>query len=286
MRLKEIQQLFHKELDALFGPEETDQFFYLLLEEYCGLKAFTLALSPEHTADKETEQKFFEALSRLKTEQPIQQILGKTLFCDLEFKINKHVLIPRPETEELVKWIENEVKDRSNDNPLKILDIGTGSGCIAISLAKLLEKAEVHAMDVSADALELARENASHNKAEVTFIEADILKLEALPEKYDIIVSNPPYVRRSEEKQMKANVLKYEPHLALFVEDEDPLLFYRRITAMAVDNLMPGGCIFFEINQYLSSSMNKLLNEYGFTEIELRKDIFENDRMIRAVKAN
>ncbi|NAS30902.1 peptide chain release factor N(5)-glutamine methyltransferase [Flavobacteriaceae bacterium R38] len=282
MILKEIQRLYHNELDVLYGREEVDTFFSYLLEEYCGLKLFTLALTPDLTVDKEKESLFFKALSELKLEKPIQQILGKTFFCELTIKINEHVLIPRPETEELILWIQEKYEKKQA--PLKILDIGTGSGCIAIALAKHFKSAKVHAMDISDEALKLAKENASLNDVYIEFLKADILTLESSHNEYDLIVSNPPYVRVSEKEQIKNNVLQYEPHLALFVTDDDPLLFYKKIANFAVDNLVRNGELFFEINQYLSSSMITLLEKNKFSEIELKNDVFENPRMIRAVK--
>jgi len=282
MKLKEIQNLFHKELDTIFGKNETDTFFYLLLEEYCQLKPFTLALTPNLMATNTQETSFFKALSNLKLEKPIQQILEKTTFCDLVIAINKHVLIPRPETEELVYLIQESY---SKEAALKILDIGTGSGCIAVALAKHFELAKVSAIDISDAALELAAKNAKSNEVNVEFIKSDILTTHSLERTgFDIIVSNPPYVRISEKQQMKKNVLNYEPHLALFVEDEDALVFYKKITALAVDNLTPNGMLFFEINQYLSQSMKALLEQHKFMDIVIKNDFYGNPRMIKGSK--
>ncbi|MFD0861870.1 peptide chain release factor N(5)-glutamine methyltransferase [Sungkyunkwania multivorans] len=281
MKLKDIKDIFHSELDAIFGKEEVCSFFFMLSEDYIGANRLTLALQPDFPVTKEEANQLFEALALLKRQKPIQQILGKTLFYGNEFMVDEHVLIPRPETEELVSWI---VSDTDTQTPLKILDIGTGSGCIAISLAKALPKAEVHAMDVSEKAISLAKENALHNKIKVNFIEADVLQLASLEQEYDIIVSNPPYVRDMEKEHMKDNVLKYEPALALFVKDEDPLLFYRKIAVLAIENLREKGRLFFEINQYLGSETEKILKEQGFDKIELRQDSFGVDRMMKATK--
>ena len=283
MRLKEIQQIFRDELKELYPKEEIDSFFSILLEEYTGLKLFTLALSPEEQISKTKEGLFFEALSRLKIEEPIQYIIGKTYFATLELVVDNSVLIPRPETEELVKWIVND-ELLLQKKELKILDIGTGSGCIAIALAKKMINATVDAIDVSKKALDIAKLNAKKNEVAINFRQLDILIANELADNYDVIVSNPPYVRSSEKTLMKKNVLDYEPHTALFITDEDPLLFYKKITALAVDNLNQGGQLFFEINQYLSNSMTNLLKEFNFKNIELRKDTFDNYRMIRGIR--
>ncbi len=296
MILKEIQHIFHKELDAIFGEDEVASFFDILLEQYLGIRRIDLILNPNLTITKSEEQPLFEALSRLKLEEPIQYIIGETEFYGLKLKVNKHTLIPRPETEELVDFIIKSVassvslqsQPRSN-KPLKILDIGTGSGCIAIALAKNIPGAKVYAMEVSENALKLARENAKSNGVEVTFIHQDILTarhVELFPasQKFGLIVSNPPYVRHLEKVEIKNNVLNYEPHLALFVEDNDPLVFYRAIAQFAVENLTENGQLFFEINQYLGEEMIRLLEGFGFQEIELRKDLFGNDRMLKAMK--
>lgn len=200
--------------------------------------------------------------------------------------MNENTLIPRPETEELVEWIVAESRNSATGS-LKILDIGTGSGCIAISLAKNLPNAEVFALDVSEKALAVAKKNADTNKVKVNFIQADILKINDLVElstHFDIIVSNPPYVRHLEKAEIKPNVLEYEPHLALFVEDTDALLFYRKIAKLAKENLAEKGKLFFEINQYLGKETLQLLEKFGFNSTELKKDIYGNDRMTRSDK--
>lgn len=287
MILKEIQHIFHKELDAIFGADEVDSFFDILLEHYLDLRRLDLILNPNLTITKAEEQPLFEALSQLKLEAPIQYIIGETEFYGLKLKINEHTLIPRPETEALVDWIVKE--PRSKNQELRILDIGTGSGCIAIALAKNLPNAKVYALDVSEEALKMARENAKTNQVEVEFIHRDILatdlvQLGSASQKFDVIVSNPPYVRNLEKAEMKGNVLNYEPHTALFVEDKDPLVFYRAISQFAVENLTENGQLFFEINQYLGKEMIQLLETFDFQEIELRKDLFGKDRMLKGIK--
>ena len=287
MRLKDIQNLFHKELDAIYGKEEVDSFFYLLTDEFFGMQRLAFSLQPEFVITKEEEQPLFEALSKLKLEQPIQYILGTTEFFGLLFKVNHHTLIPRPETEELVDWVISQ--NSSNYKPINILDIGTGSGCIAISIAKNIRNAVVFALDVSEEALKVARENAKLNSIDVKFVQLNVLnesdwnkEFENL--KFDVIVSNPPYVRNLEKAEMKNNVLLNEPSLSLFVEDDDPLIFYRKITEFATKYLKNEGQLFFEINQYLGNEMLDLLNTYHFKNVELRRDINGNDRMLKGIK--
>jgi len=284
MKLKDIQHIFHEELDATYDKHEVNSFFFILLESYYNITRIKLAMNPELIIDN--SEKFFNALERLKKQEPIQYITGQTEFFGLPFKVNHHVLIPRPETEELVDWIMTSNPrpnpDIYRDQDLNILDVGTGSGCIAISLAKNLHNAKVYALDVSKEALKVARQNAELNDVEITFIEVDILKTEDVSDlKFDVIVSNPPYVRELEKKQMKPNVLNNEPHLALFVEDENPLQFYKSITEFAVNNLKDNGMLFFEINEYLGNEMIQLLKDNHFKNIELKQDIFKKDRMIK-----
>ncbi len=279
MLLREIKNIYHSELDAIYSKEEVDSFFYLVIEHYLDFERFVLAIKPQLVVTKAEEQPLFEALGQLKQEKPIQYILGSTQFMDLEYKVNEHVLIPRPETEELVRWIIDDLELNENKE-INILDIGTGSGCIAISLAKYLNYAKVDALDISEKALEVAQKNADLNKVEVGFFHADILKLEYLEDKYDIIVSNPPYVRMLEKEQMKSNVIENEPELALFVEDKDPLVFYQKIIEFAKSKLKKGGCLYFELNQYLGEETKALL-ENDFSLVELRKDMFGNDRMLK-----
>lgn len=281
MLLKEIKNIYHLELDPLFPKEEVDSFFYLVIDHYLGLERFILAMQPNLVVSKENEDPLFFALSQLKQERPIQHILGKAHFCELEFRVDENVLIPRPETEELVYWIINEVQKGDPREEVKILDIGTGSGCIAISLAKNLPNAKVYALDISKKALQIAGENAMDNGVDIVFLEADILSLEGFKDKFDVIVSNPPYVRELEKLEMKNNVVEHEPGLALFVSDGDPLIFYKKITRLALSHLKKGGVLFFEINQYLGEEMKQLLEAENFSEIELRKDMFGNDRMLK-----
>ena len=220
-----------------------------------------------------------EMIARLKKNEPIQYVIGAEVFCGWTFEVNENVLIPRPETQELVHWI---VADWKSDAPCRILDVGTGSGCIAVSLSKLLEGAEVEAWDISEGALRVARRNADRNEAQVFFRRVDVLKACTEDCRYDVIVSNPPYITESEKQDMDANVLDWEPHTALFVPDADPLLFYRRIAELGVSMLNEGGALYFEINRAYGEETVRMLEGLGYKQIELRKDNWGNDRMIKA----
>lgn len=307
MTLKEYKLYFSKELSSVFPQTEIDTFFFLLIEEYLGFQRIDLVLQPNFEISSEKEIILNEILSRLKKEEPIQYILGKTEFYGFPFKVSSDTLIPRPETEELVEWILLEKQEtRNKKQDFSILDIGTGTGCIPISLKKNLSNVTVSAIDVSEEALKIARQNAELNDVEISFILQDILKSESLniianemkqsvinkeitssetprnDVKFDIIVSNPPYVRNLEKVEINNNVLKNEPHLALFVDDDKPLVFYDKISDLAKKHLSKNGLLFFEINQYLGNETVEMLKSKGFTKVELRKDLFGNDRMIKA----
>ena len=279
MLLREIKNIYHSELDAIYPKEEVDSFFYLAIEHYFDLERFVLALQPNLALSKDEEQPLFEVLHKLCLEIPIQYILGSAHFMDMDFTVNENVLIPRPETEELVRWVLADLEMYENKE-ISILDIGTGSGCIAISLAKNIPRAKVYGLDISKKALAVAKENAVMNKVEVVFVEADILEIETFNKKVDIIVSNPPYIRMLEKNRMKPNVIQNEPGSALFVPDDDPLVFYRKIIEYAKKNLKPDGRLYLEINQYLGKATKALL-ENDFTKVELRKDLYGNDRMLK-----
>ena len=280
MLLKEIKEIYHRELDEIYPREETDSMFYLMIEHFLGLERFILAIDPEIVITKEEEQYMFEGLSKLKKEHPIQYVLGETTFMDLKFMVNESVLIPRPETEELVNWVLEDIENINDVS--EIIDIGTGSGCIAISLAKLRPNLKVSAIDISGSALEIAKKNALLNEVDVQFNLVDILKTGSLSKKYDIIISNPPYVREMERDKMRNNVLQNEPYSALFVPDGNPLLFYRAIAKVAKESLKENGTLYLEINQYLGEEVKTLLKDFNFSDVELRKDIFGKDRMIKA----
>lgn len=279
MKLSELKNYFLNRLKSEYEPEEARSFFYLLTEAYLKMQGFQVALEPDKKLDKKQLAHFETALSGLLKYEPIQYILGKTSFCGLEFKLNPHVLIPRPETEELVHWILSDIEKQNS--PLQILDIGTGSGCIAISLAKNLPRARVTALDVSQKALETAKENAKINTVKIDFLQADILEMPNLSPHYDLIVSNPPYVRESEKTLMQRNVLEYEPKTALYVQDSDPLLFYRKIANLAETSLKRGGGVYMEINQYLGKETEEIFKKKKYST-KLRKDIFGNLRMLKA----
>lgn len=277
MTFKEYKEAFTVKLTPLYDAAEAESFFYISLEELKGWRRMDYLMRGNETVTLHEEGKWQNVLHQLEQYRPIQYIFGKAYFYGLEFMVNENTLIPRPETEELAGWIINENSKRQE---LSILDIGTGSGCIPISLAKNLPQAQVAAIDVSEAALAVAKENATANNVEVNFILTDILTAEALPQQYDVIVSNPPYVRNLEKVDIKPNVLEHEPHLALFVEDTDPLIFYLRIAQLALNHLKPGGKLYYEINQYLGPETVALLEDTGFKNIVLRKDLFGNDRMV------
>ncbi|MGO3184341.1 MAG: peptide chain release factor N(5)-glutamine methyltransferase [Aequorivita sp.] len=282
MKISELKNNFQKALSELYPSEEIQSFFNILSEKYLKLSRVQIALNPDREISEEGIDKFKTALIRLKNNEPIQYILGDTEFFGLPFKVNQHTLIPRPETEELVEFILSDKKLIIQKSSLiTVLDIGTGSGCIAVSLAKNLTQANVSALDISEETLKIAEENASLNKVEVDFFQVDILKAKSLPQLYDVVVSNPPYVRELEKKLMQQNVLKYEPNAALYVSDEDPLLFYRVISRLASTHLKPEGKLFFEINEYLAEEMVALLKSEGFQNIELKNDIFGKARMLK-----
>lgn len=266
-----------KELAELYSETELQGFIRLIFESVCGWSYTEQILNKGEKLDAQKTQKIEAIIQGLKMHEPIQYILGETEFYGLNLKVTSSVLIPRPETEELVQWI---IENNSIDSP-RILDIGSGSGCIALALKNQIKDASVSGADISEDALEVAKQNAHLNKLEVNFLLADILNWENYNwEMFDIIVSNPPYVREIDKQKMHTNVLEHEPKNALFVSDENPLVFYRRIVRFAQKYLLKGGTLFFEINEYLSDEMFKLLMDNEFKNIELRKDINSKNRMI------
>ena len=251
----------------------------MLLVEVFGFSTLELYGGKDKEISGKHRDVLDEMIRRLKKNEPIQYIIGIETFGGLTFEVNQNVLIPRPETRELVEWI---AEDCQLEDPCKILDIGTGSGCIAISLAKLLEQVEVEAWDVSEGALQVARRNAERNQVDVLFRKMDVLG--DVPEGmlYDVIVSNPPYIAEKEKSQMEHNVLDWEPSIALFVPGEDPLLFYRRIAQLGGSMLKKGGSLYYEINQAYGQETMEMLASMGYQSIELRKDAWGNDRMVKA----
>ena len=302
MFIKEFRNHFNKELLAVFPQTEIDSFFFLLIEKELGLQRIDVALNNQVSISEDTFKHLYNSLSRLKNQEPIQYILGETEFYGLPFKVTKDTLIPRPETEELVQWIINDSKKNAS---LSILEIGTGTGCIPIALAKNLPNSDITTIDISSKAIKIAKENAELNDVQINFIEQDILRATSLnvianemkqsqnrneiatsktprnDKQFDIIVSNPPYVRELEKKEIQPNVIENEPHLALFVDDENPLVFYKKIAELAKNHLTVNGVLYFEINQYLGNETVSLLTKKGF-QTELRKDIFGNDRMTKS----
>ena len=284
MILKEFKLFFNEALSAIYPKTEIDSFFFILMEEKLKLQRIDTVLKPDFLITEKNLIDLKNIVKRLQKEEPIQYILGSTEFYGLPFLVNENTLIPRTETEELIAWVIDEIKVLANNKitELSILDIGTGTGCIPISLAKNLTSLNISAIDISTEALLIAKQNAILNKVTIEFIELDILNAESLPQEYDIIISNPPYVRELEKKEIKNNVLENEPHLALFVADENPLIFYNKIADLAKQQLSKNGMLFFEINQYLGKETVNMLAEKGFKNIQLKKDLFGNDRMIKA----
>ena len=270
------------------GQEITPYIKRLLMSHITGLSMTQLLAERDLSLTEEQQKWYDEAIVRLKNNEPIQHILGYSEFYGRKLKCDKRALVPRPETEELVDWIISMHNAQyTMHNSLNILDIGTGTGCIALSLAKELPLAKVTALDISIDALSLAHENAEMLEVEnVDFAEGDILNMDdehcVAREKYAVIVSNPPYVRECEKAEMEANVLEYDPHTALFVSNEDPLIFYRAIGEFGLSHLEKDGALYFEINQYLSQETCDLLVAMGYKNVELREDINGNARMIKA----
>jgi release factor glutamine methyltransferase len=282
MLIKEYRTHFIQELSGIYDLAEVESFFYLILENKHKLRRVDLALQPDLPFSELDIKNWNLILEQLKKEIPIQYLLGSTSFYGLNFEVNSDVLIPRPETEELVAWILSNNQIKESTTPLKIVDIGTGSGCIAISLAKNLPNAQVFAIDISEKALATAKKNAEFNDTNVTFIQKNILDTASLDCQFDIIVSNPPYVRNLEKAEINKNVLENEPHLALFVDDNDALIFYKKIAELAQKSISKNGQLYFEINQYLGKETLAILENLGLKNLELRKDIYGNDRMIFA----
>ena len=292
MNIDEFRIDFRQQLAGMYEPEEVENLCFLTLEHVLKMNRVEVSLSRKMDISTSSLTQLNEVTSRLSLSEPIQYIIGSTEFYGMEFQVNPATLIPRPETEELVEWIVNDTKklatsslsgvEKNITEKVTILDIGTGSGCIAISLAKNISNAHVEAIDISQDALATAYQNANKNEAIVTFYNQNILEVETLEKRYNIIVSNPPYVRMLEKKEMRDNVLSNEPDSALFVLDEDPLVFYRKIGELAFKALEPQGSLYVEINEYLGSETVTLFEKIGFKKVSLRKDMFGKNRMIKA----
>lgn len=271
-------------LEACYSAEEAAAIARWVFESRFHYTRLDYCLGKDRDFSKEERDDFENIASRLLENEPVQYILGETEFCERPFFVDRNVLIPRPETEELVRWIASDAPLFLS--PVRILDIGTGSGCIAVSLAAQLPDASVSACDVSEGALQVARRNALRNEVEVTFFQEDILhpeSLDRLPQ-WTVWVSNPPYICEREQADMERNVLEYEPHTALFVPDADPLLFYRTIACLGRQYLAPGGYLYFEINRAYADETRRMLQDVGYEAIQVRKDMYGNDRMIRCCR--
>jgi release factor glutamine methyltransferase len=281
-RVRDVISLYHEELDGMYGNGEVGVFVEMLFDAFLGWGKVRLLTSKEQTVDQSDLLRFHWALEDLKKHRPIQHIIGYTDFCGCRIKVNPDVLIPRPETEEMVNSLTPGPSPHGEGS--RILDLCTGSGCIAIALKKAFPAAEVTAVDVSPKALEMARQNAQNNGVEVRFVEADVLEgIDGLKGQYGLIVSNPPYVRDSERAQMAANVLDYDPALALFVPDDDPLRFYKAIATIAKEHLAEDGLLVVEINEALAYETSALLKDYGFSP-EVHTDFRGKARWVSARK--
>lgn len=277
--LKEAFNNFQSLIQRNYEIEEAKSITQIVFREVLGYNNVQLILNENDLLPASIFEQLDYIAFQLNEHRPVQYILGHTEFYGYKFEVNESVLIPRPETEELVDWI---IKDHQADSNINILDIGTGSGCIPISLKLNLPLAKVSSIDISEDAQKLATKNAKSNNADVSFIHADVLALETLPEQYDIVVSNPPYVLESEKAEMRKNVLDYEPSIALFVKNEDPLLFYRKIIQLVERSSRVQTKLYFEINESYAQDVIELFDVQKWQNIELRKDIRSKDRMIKA----
>ena len=279
--IKDVFIDFKQALTVLYDANEIEALTLMVVSEITDLSKGQVKAFPEKEITSGQAEKLSSILFRLQTGEPAQYILGYTEFYGLVFKVSSSVLIPRPETEELVEWVLNCVDKHAETN---LLDIGTGSGCIAISLKKNLPDAHVAAIDISGSALNVAKQNAELNQVDIDFIEADILNPSTfnLQLSTQIIISNPPYVTLHDKTQMHSNVTNFEPHNALFVPEDDPLLFYKAIADFAIAKLLPNGLLFFEINESFGNETVEMLSSKGFKNIELRKDMSGRDRMIKA----
>lgn len=278
--IRQLSQYALQELKDSYPEYEIKSLCTIIYMDVLQYTKIDIHLRKNEILEESFINNFLEIIRLLKVGHPIQYIIGETEFAGYKFSLNASTLIPRPETAELVEWVK-----QTSRVGYHILDIGTGSGCIAVSLAGLCPQTFVEGVDISEEAISIAMENARRNHVHATFKTADILHFENDPwDNYDIIVSNPPYVRESEKKQMEAKVLEYEPHQALFVTDEDPLIFYRRIAEFGQHYLRQEGFLFFEINEALGKETIELLKQYRYREIEIRRDFYGKERMIKTKK--
>lgn len=279
MTIAEQQKIYREALSAIYDEREARTVTQIVLEEVLELNPLKISMDRYRLLTTNQQEVLADILKRLLTYEPVNYILGEADFMGLKFKVDSNVLIPRPETEELVEWI---LEENSGEKDLRIIDLGTGSGCIPISISYKLPEATVEGIDISEGALEVAQRNNELNKTAVQFSRFDILNEELPTNTYDIIVSNPPYITKAEGPEMLPNVMKFEPHLALFTEDGDGMIFYRRIAELALKALKPSGKLYFEINAANGEAVVSLLKQAGFEQIELKKDLSGRDRMVRA----
>ena len=275
-----IYTYIRQELSGYYPDAEAAALAKYILTEKFQLSALDLYAGKDMNFSSENLSEVNDILMRLKSYEPLQYIMGETWFCGFRFKVTPSVLIPRPETSELIDWIVDDNKREE----ISVLDLGTGSGCIPISLSLMMNSPVVSAWDISEQALSVASENARMNNVDIAFSRVDVLSTDIPDIKTDIIVSNPPYITDSEKTDMERNVLEWEPGLALFVPDDDPLRFYRRIAEIGIDILNCEGLIYFEINRAYGKETVEMLSSMGYRNIELRKDLSGNDRMIKAVR--
>ncbi|RPG57843.1 MAG: peptide chain release factor N(5)-glutamine methyltransferase [Flavobacteriales bacterium TMED235] len=283
MRLSEFRSHFQKTLLEIYTKKEADSIFKRLIDFYFQWDASYPIINPNYLLDFNASQKLKFALSELKKEKPLQYITHQATFFGIDFYVNQSVLIPRPETEELVNWVLEDISKNKIIFP-QLMDIGTGSGCIAISLANANKQINVTAIDLSEEALKVAKKNAKQHKVKIDFIIKDIQSLSKWKKPLDIIVSNPPYVHPNEKKEISPNVLKYEPHIALFTPENDPLYYYRMIMNFASAVLKSGGSLYFEINPKYLELLKSNFSDVTFGEIEVRNDIFGKSRMLKVIK--
>lgn len=284
MRMKEAYQLLQQRLQSMYEPREASQIAEMVMEKITGYSRTERLIHHEKLLNADQTEIFEEDLKELESGRPVQYVLGECWFQDMVFKVDERVLIPRPETEELVEYIKSSYKNIpcSVDNPCRLIDIGTGSGCIAVSLKKALPLFEVWAVDKSLKALELAKENAKILDVEISFKQSDILeelKNDSLPA-FNVIVSNPPYIPHNESKELEKHVIAFEPNEALFVTNQDPLEFYKAIVEFAEHHLLRGGMIFFETHEKYASGVVQLLEENEFEQIQIKKDLQGKDRIV------